>query len=226
MTVPLSAYLVTFKFTLKRVSTAEDIAEFGLWFQGIDAAVYDDSELIHVASGASKAWTDNVNQNKYCSNVVFQGTVATNYSADGHILHEQEFASDAGWVGTADPPALPWETSLCISLYTYPRGTFVPQSKRKRGRYYLPPMAASQLDGSNSGYFLDSAIAAALDEQHSFLSDAQNTELGVPVGNLSVFSRVDGAVRHVSQISCDAKFDSQRRRENREEAGVITSSFG
>jgi hypothetical protein len=120
---------------------------------------------------------------------------------------------------------LPWETSLAASLYTYPRGTFVPQARRKRGRFYLPPMGADQLDASNSGFFPDATIDAMLAEIVGFLQDSRETDVGAVTGTLGVFSRVDGVIRDVIQVSMDAKYDSQRRRQNRENAGIVRTDF-
>ena len=86
-------------------------------------------------------------------------------------------------------------------------------------------MAASQLDGSNSGYYVNSGIVSLLGEVKAFLQRAQKDSEDVPIGNLSVFSRMDGVVRHVSEVTLDAKFDSQRRRQNREEAGYASTAF-
>lgn len=225
MATPLNMYSLTWDFNLYRTTVREDHAEFTCFYQTVGGAQYGDAQLIHAAAGGAKAWTDNITKTNWCDNVTLSSVTATSYLANGHTFAVQQAPPPVGWTGTSDPPALPWETSLCMSLYTYPRGSFVSNARRKRGRFYLPPMAASCLDVSNSGYFDNATIAARLGEVHDFLEDSQNDELGVQIGSLGVYSRVDGICRAVTQISCDAKFDSQRRRQNRETAGVVTASF-
>jgi hypothetical protein len=224
MTTPLDCWSLTFDFPLTRAGTQEDHAEFTLWIDG-DGTEPDDANLHSLAIGAGNAWTSNVPNLRWCNNVTLGSITATSYLADGHILRQQSVGPGTGWTGAAADPALPWETSLCISLYTYPRGTFVSHGKRKRGRFYLPPMAAAMLDSSNSGYFPDGNVDSQLGYMHDFLADVNQDMEGVGVGTLSVFSRVDSVLRPVTQISMDAKYDSQRRRQNRETAGVHTLDF-
>lgn len=224
MATPLKAWELVFQFALNRVGTNEDVAEFSLWM-GSDTLEPGDAELPHLAAGGVNAWQNNMNQAHWATNVAFSYVTATAFNTDGTIKAQAQEVAGGDWVGTADTAALPWETSLCTSLYTYPRGTFVPQQRRKRGRFYLPPMAADQLDPSNSGYFNDGSLPDLLTEIMAFLQDAEKTDVGVSTGTLSVFSRKDSLLRPVSQVSIDAKFDSQRRRQNRENVGWIAESF-
>lgn len=222
---PLDLYQLTFRFNLFRTTVQEDIAEFSLNMRGVGGAEYGDSQLHSAAIGAAAAWETNIDPGHFASNCAFFAVTARNFLADGHTNHEQSYVSTAGWVGTAPGAALPWETSLAVSLYTYPRGTFVANGRRKRGRFYLPPMSASTLDSSNSGFYTNSVLPALLTEVKAFCGDAQQDMVGADVGVLTVYSRADGVTRDVVQLTLDAKFDSQRRRENRETAGVITTTF-
>lgn len=224
MSTPLDCWSLTFNFPLTRAGTTEDVAEFTVWIDGAGTEA-DDDMLASLAVGAGTAWTSNVPDLRWCNNVSLGSVTATSYLANGHILRQQEKPPSSPWTGAAADPALPWETSLAVSLYTYPRGTFVTNGRRKRGRFYVPPMAALTLDSSNSGYFSDGNMDSQLGYMHAFLSDVNQDQEGVPVGSLGVFSRMDSVVRHVTQISMDAKFDSQRRRENRETVGVRIAAF-
>ena len=220
----MDCYLLSYNFELNRVGTSEDIAIFGLWMDG-DGAEFGDAELAHLAAGGEIAWREHMTPDFWASNVTLSSVTATSFLANGNVLAQQQSVPETPWVGTNSTAALPWETALAVSLYTYPRGTFVSHAGRKRGRIYLPPMASAMLDSSNSGYLDNGAISSVLADMHVFLGLAGNSDEGVPVGQLSVFSRTDSVLRHVSQLSLDAKFDSQRRRENRETAGYITTSF-
>jgi hypothetical protein len=220
VTTPLDCWELTFDFILNRAGTDEDHAQFSVWIDG-DGTEPDDANLHSLAIGAHNAWTANVPHLRWCNNVRLGSVSATSFLANGHILRQQEYAGDDAWAGTAADPALPWETSQCVSLYTYPRGTFVSQSKRKRGRIYMPPMAGSMLDSSNSGYFPDGNMESQLGYYLAFLSAVNQDMEGVPVGTLSIFSRMDSLLRPVTHVYLDAKYDSQRRRQNRETVGYI-----
>lgn len=225
MTTPLDAYYLRYNFSLNRAGTVEDIAVFGLWMNTPGSAEYGDDELGHCAHGGYKAWADEVDTGYWTDAVTLESVTASSYLANGHTLHEQNYVPSTPWQGAGPAPSLPWETAMAISLYTYPRGTFVTNGKRKRGRFYLPPFSASTLDHSNSGYFLDSNFHTFVANMRAFLVAAQDDELGVPVGALGVFSRMDSVIRPVVQVSADAKIDSQRRRQNRETAGTYEVAF-
>lgn len=221
----MDLYQLVFKFELLALTSPADIAEFSLWMAGVDGAEYGDPQLHSAAIGACHAWQDNVNQNHFSSAVEFSTVTARNFLANGHTNHEQVFVADGSWVGNAAGASLPWETSLCCSLYTYPRGSFIPNARRRRGRFYLPPMSSDQLENANTGFYSDGELPDLLSELQAFLHAAREDMVGVQVGDLVVYSRVDGASNNVTQLSIDAKFDSQRRRQNREPVGFITLDF-
>lgn len=225
MAFPLSAYQQRYNFSLTRVGTKEDIAVFSLWQKPLGGAVYTDSQLAEAAHGGYNAWNTNVDPGKYSAAVTLESVTCTSYDASGKTLFEQNYVAGTPWQGASSGKALPWEVSLAVSLYTYPRGTFVQNGRRKRGRYYLPVQTSNQLANNDSGYYDDSLIAGQLLEQVSFLSDSQQDSLGVQIADLAVFSRMDGVLRPVTDVYIDAKFDSQRRRENREVAGVLHQSM-
>lgn len=89
----------------------------------------------------------------------------------------------------------------------------------------MPPQTAGELENSNSGFFSNSLLPDFFTSVHAFLTAAQDSEVGAKIGDLSVFSRMDGVLRHVEYLYVDAKFDSQRRRQNRETAGVLGVAF-
>ena len=219
MTTPMDAYYLRWNFSLNRVGTKEDIAVFGLWYDTPGSAEYGDAQLVHCAAGGYKAWVDAMDLGYWTSAVTLESVTATTYLENGHTLHEQNWVPGTAWAGIGPAPSLPWETAMACSLYTYNRGTFVANGKRKRGRFYLPPFSASALDHSNSGYFSDANFHTFLLNCADFLNKSQDDELGVKVGTLGVFSRADSVIRPVQQVSMDAKIDSQRRRQNRETAG-------
>lgn len=221
---PLDSYSILYHFGLERGATTEDMAEFTLWMTA-DGGAPGETQLAQIAIGAYSAWQGNMDPEYFTNACYLYRTVARNYNAAGHVIAEGVYAPDPPWIGTADGASLPWSTSLVASLYTYQRGTFVADPRRKRGRIYLPPMAASVLDPSNSGYFENGEMATLIGQVHDFLEEAQQEALGVKVGTLGVFSRMDEEVRDVTNLYMDAKFDVQRRRTNREVAGHLNVPF-
>jgi len=219
MAFPTEMAKLTFGFTLSRTGTDEDVAEPGIFVGGETFGPDSDEALMRIAHGGFNAWVTNVNEVSFGSNVFLSWVQATMYNAAGHTIREQRFIHDVAWQGSGSGAAMPWETSLCCSLYTYPRGSFQPNARRLRGRFYTPPMSASVLDPSNSGYFSDSGLHAFHTQMNSFVRDVGQDNNGVQVGQAVVFSRVNGSYAPVIETSMDAKFDSQRRRENRETAG-------
>lgn len=222
---PLDLYQLVFRFDLLELTSPADIAEFSLWMAGVDGAEYGDPQLHSAAIGACHAWQDNINQGRFSTAVEFASVTARNFLANGHTNHEQVFDADGGWVGSASGASMPWETSLCQSLYCYPRGSFIPNARRRRGRFYMPPMAATVLDPTNTGFYSNSDLATLHTEVHDFLVAAEKDMVGVKIGDLVVYSRVDGSHNNVIQLSVDAKFDSQRRRQNREPVGHLEIDF-
>jgi hypothetical protein len=224
VTTPSDAIEFTFKFNLTRVGTLEDIAEFTVWC-ATDGFEPDDAGLLKLAVGAGNAWTDNAGPSYWSDNVSLATITARTFMSDGHTLREQITAPVDPWVGVGSNPALPWESSLVLSLYTYPRGTFISNGRRKRGRIYLPPMSSEWLDNSNSGYFSNTALPGFFANMVDFIGRVGQDDLGVKLTHPVVFSRVDGVTREITQLSIDAKIDVQRRRQNREVAGVLTAAY-
>ena len=218
----LNAIELTWTFDLKQIDVDQDIAEFTLWFQYGPGGSAPQEDLDFLAQNGADARSENVGTAIYSTNVGLRSCTARIFSADGKTLAESVKVPADAWQGTSSSPALPWETSLCISLYTYTPGTFVPNGRRRRGRYYLPPMGSQVLDHSNSGFYDNTLIAPSLTEQRLFYSKLYagafpGTLVVIPV----VYSRVAEDMNPVTHLVTDAKIDSQRRRQNREVAGRI-----
>lgn len=218
MAFPTNRWMTTWHFELRRSGVLEEEANFSLHFGGTSYEPTDD-QLNSIAEGAYKAWDDNAGSGDYTNAVVLASTKSYRYNDAGYVIGIGSFSPDDKWIGTASGASLPWETSLVLSLYSYERGTFVQNPRRKRGRIYLPPMAASRLDTSNSGYYQDSQVDTLLGQLGAFVEDAEKDALGVALAPPVVFSRVGQALYQITDLYLDAKFDSQRRRERSETAG-------
>jgi hypothetical protein len=218
----LNAIQLTWTFDLKQGTEDQDIAEFSLWFKYGPGGSAPQEDLDFLAQNGADAWSENVTGSNYGTNVTLRNVTARIFNAAGHTLLEAQKTPATAWAGLDSSGCLPWETSLCISLYTYTPNTFVVNGRRRRGRYYLPPMAASIMEGGNSGFMKATLLPTILAEQQDFYG---HLYAGAFPGTLvvipSVYSRVDEDLYIVEYLVADAKLDSQRRRENRETAGRI-----
>lgn len=219
-TYPTNRWMTTWHFELNRSGTVEEEANFSLHFGGTSYEP-EDSSLDDLAEGAYKAWKSNMGTSDWTNAVYLYYCRTYKFNAAGKVTAQGQFADPTPWHGTGTGASLPWETSLALSLYSYERGSFVQNPRRRRGRIYLPPMASSVLDTSNSGYYADSQLDDLLGELHSFMLDAGDSAAGVPLAPPVVFSRVGEALYPISDLYIDAKFDSQRRRERSENAGKL-----
>jgi hypothetical protein len=120
----------------------------------------------------------------------------------------------AGSAGSTLPP----EVALCISFWSFQPGTFQSHPGQRRGRMYLPYIAATRVDAQ--GMVANPQTVA--DGWATFFNDVQGAHAGSQVtpGNdwdywqLHTVSRVAGESHQVEVISCDNHFDSQRRRQH------------
>lgn len=219
-------FQLTWTFDLQQGSQKEDIAEFGLWFNYGPGGSIDQTDLDFVAQNGADAWQQQVSGAHYGTNVSLRNVTGRCFSTNGHTFRESQKAPASAWVGTNSDACLPWETSLCIGLYTYVPNTFVPDGKSRRGRYYLPPMAAAVLEGGNSGFVQNALIAPLLAEQVAFYGKLYAGAGFDPlVVEPIVYSRTQNDFNLVEYLVCDAKLDSQRRRQNRESAGRISHAI-
>jgi len=221
VTTPVDAIQYTWQFTLNRTGTDEDIAEFSIWGTTESGARLTQDEMDLQAQYAADNFGSNVGEGDYCDNVTLASCTTRMFDSVGHTQIESIQPPSHPWQGSAVAPALPWETSLCVSLYTYQPGTFIVNGRRHRGRFYLPPMAAAALDTSNSGYLKNSSVAPMLAGMKVFINAVGLGADDTYIARAGVFSRMDSVVRQATYVVLDAKFDSQRRRQNRETAGRV-----
>jgi hypothetical protein len=156
---------------------------------------------------------------------LFHAEVSPSYVKTTH-LDENGHALDVATApltannGTSGVKSLPYEVSCAVTLYGYDPGSFVPDSKRRRGRFYLPPMSTTTM-GDNGRY-----SAGAIDTLGSgvtdWLNDVQGTRevsIGAPNGTgywrlVTVSSVGAGRWDQVFASSIGDVPDAQRRRRN------------
>jgi hypothetical protein len=116
----------------------------------------------------------------------------------------------AGVVGTATPPALPYEVAMAVTLHTDHRGP------SGRGRVYLPPPPTQIMTAQ--GKFVSGWAQSAGKAVGHFFDAVQTGESLKPV----VVSRRRIILNEVKQITVGLVPDSQRRRRwSQDEAPVI-----
>jgi hypothetical protein len=155
------------------------------------------------------------------------GVTARHVAADGSTLHMARHGviADAGTGGTS----LPYEVARCISLYSYDPGTFVPDGRRRRNRFFLPPESVSSM-GENGLYDNDSTnlVAIAVD---AYLEALQGTHVVAGAGvvafyRLATVSQVGaGRADQVEYSAVGHVPDSQRRRRAKLPEGRVYSAL-
>jgi hypothetical protein len=181
-----------------------------------------------IADGSWDAFVSNMPDGWWHSNVKLSSVKASRISPAGLTLNVAVSVGGTAWAGTAGQSCMPWQVAWVVSLYTYTPGTFIPNGRRRRGRFYLPPPCTLVLDSSGSGLASAAATADVLDGSHDFLEAVRMTpppgeDLGV--GNIIVFSRAGAQQYDVTDLQIDTRLDTQRRRANREEINKTSRSF-
>lgn len=230
MTQPPDLVYLRMIFSLNSSSGPEDEAMFGIygnfnWTPSTDADW--DSALADLATAARGNWVSDVAKTYFSPGTNLDQAKASRQNSTGHTLNEGADASTGGdWSGTASQ-SLPWENSLVISLYSYPRGSFTSNARRKRGRIYLPPLGTNLLVDTDTGLASISFVEAIRDDIKSWLHDVQTTNLGSSGHNWSpqILSRAAVDTYGLNYLSVDNKLDVQRRRQKSQTPQISTVAY-
>lgn len=209
---------VRMNFDLSSSAGVVDQAEFGIygvltWTPGDDGAWTD--VLQALATAGRGEWAGSFPKTLMSPGLSLNSCKATQQSTSGHALLVAQDSSEGGsWAGSASQ-SLPWEVAIVISTYSYPRGSFVPNARSRRGRAYLGPLGSNILISSLTG---EISITDA-----ETLRDAFGDWLSALAGNIfgdsdhrfvpSILSRHLVQSFPITQLSVDNKLDSQRRRQ-------------
>jgi hypothetical protein len=230
------------------VPVPEDVVRVNLNFamEGGEIAVSTFHLKLAHEAGASVTWDEMTQQaadkvldkwQSHCQGTAFRDLFSTSVSlqsiatyhleaATGHALDKGIAVppNGGGWSGTQGQ-SLPYECAMAVSLYAYAPGTFVAQRARKRGRFYLPPMAPQVMAGagaSSAGRIATTAVGAAAGAIGPFLNDVHQMSVGQdPLGigqtwNLVVLSRAGVMTNVVQAARFGDVMDVQRRRRNQQ----------
>lgn len=228
MPQPANLVKLTMQFDLYGASgTPEDLAEFSVWGDTDPAPPADpDAWLLDLATFACNQWITGVPKTRFSPGVHLHRTLAGIYNTLDILTFEQAFvATDGDWSGAADN-SLPWSNSIAISLYTYPRGSFVTQGRSKRGRIYLPPVAPTILFGGPSGEISIGEVNTLRDAVGDWLT-AIVGHSGPGGGSFhpGVLSKTHNYFNELGFLSVDNKMDTQRRREKQQTATISTVAW-
>jgi hypothetical protein len=220
--------LLTFEFT-QRLGTADtEIAQIGLWASvGEDIPVGSDWDplLADLASFATGAWVAAFDGSTFSSELRFGTVKATHFAVDGKIANEQSHLRTPTWVGSGGN-ALPWQIAQVIGLYTYTPGTFVSHAGRRRGRVYLPGLATVMLATDGSGTFDVTKATANMTSMKALLKALHDHIVGAHTAFIPmVFSRAASTLYGITDLTTDAKPDTQRRRINRLDMARLTTPY-
>lgn len=223
MAIPSGLFHTTFNWRLG----ASEIAMFGMYGRWELPAI-NLSDVQALADKYVSVWGTEMNARKslFPTSVVgnFVRCALLDNTPGPRFLKETEFVAEAslsGYVGTATE-AMPWETSLAVSMAAYPPGAHRINPGRLRGRFYLPPMALGLIDGP-TGEISTAQLGNLADGIHDFL-ETMNDELNGSQFHHVILSRggtknpVEPFITNTAQIWIDSIYDSQRRRRNKQVA--------
>lgn len=106
--------------------------------------------------------------------------------------------------GSDSSTAMPWQNAACVSLHTTHAG------RTGRGRVFLPGLCE---DSNDTGGVISSTSAGYCKD--FIIGIAGITTVDSEDVIFSVLSRKDAAVYDVDAVTCDTRWDTQRRRANR-----------
>lgn len=241
MVLPVAPDLmkVTFHATLLKGAVPSEEAQFGFTGQlrHFIGNQTDWPAIVQTAAdGIRDKWNEHIQAKNFWPSSVRLDHVKVDHldQANGKVLDQgvATFDGDDAWAGTGNA-SLPWETSLCVSLYAYVPGTFAADKGRKRGRMYLPPFSPVVL-GTLDGQMSDGLLQQLVPQLGDFFNDVQGMHIGDGSGqaqdyfNLVIASKgttlkpLPPTTHDVIRIQADTKIDSQRRREKQQDANNVS----
>lgn len=239
--VPPDTMRVRLRATLGDGALPQEEAQFGFWgvLQHFIGNTVDwQSNVDEMAVKVRDAWNTAVTNKGFYGTTVRMESVTVDHldAANGKTLEQgvAPFTGSDAWAGSASA-SLPWETTVAVSLYGYAEGAFATNKARKRGRFYLPPMAPGVLVGQ-TGQLGGAALDGTSANMGAFLNAVQGAELGDDGGELNtdyfdlrVISRgtplkpLPPTSTQIIRVTVDSKIDAQRRRERQQDPDGLRS---
>lgn len=231
MVLPANLMRITFNFTLDGgPNNGGDVAQPSLWYwTGPNASTDWEQTQLAIATAAYEAWVARFNTASFFpASLTLASVRCTRYDASLEALSIEEYAPGSTWHGTG--ASLPWQLTFCVGLYSFPPGSYTPHNRRKRGRFYFPPMTTSVLSDAARGTLSPENRDSILGQFRLLCDDLSGVEppditpaYGL-YGPLTV-SRVDGQIYQSDYVRADQVLDTQRRRTNSETKSVAVQTL-
>jgi hypothetical protein len=220
---PSDNVLLRLNFEMDLGTTPTEIAEVGFW-GGLSGTAPTtnaqwDTLLDALSQEMANAWSTEMPEGNFSPELKLTSCTGVHFDATGKTQNEQQNTPATAWAGTAGP-ALPWQIAQVVGLYSYTPGTFIANSKQRRGRVYLPGLGVNMMSSSGEtageGLFDGTKAAANRTAVGAILEDVRALNNGDPgIWVPSVFSRVGSHLWPITDLTTDIKPDTQRRRANR-----------
>lgn len=189
-----------------------------------------------IASKVASNWSNFSIGNYHSANALLQRVEVYHLDEAGLTIDKAVApigANGEGVGGTTNTAQLPHDVALVLSLYSYPSGTFVRQASRRRGRIYLPGLAANSL--GPSGQFSTTWLTNCVGAWSQLLKDLDGMDFADsnpvpgatnPTAELVILSKAAGEAYRVVRVHADSLPDTQRRRgQELVPAGVADASL-
>lgn len=231
MTQPDAMLLIEMQFQLYNdANVVEEFAQIGLWgdYDPITSPTDLQDAMDDLAAFALSSWNTDMTKSRFHQGIEAKAVKVVKQDTSGHTERESiAVPSGTPWRGTGSGVALPWESAMVIGLYTYPRGTFIPGARRRRGRVYMPGLDSSGLSGGHSGLLTSTYVSGILGDFKTFLGHLLTHTLlhGTSSWHPGVFSRAASQINEVVQLSADNKVDVHRSRERQQSATITNLAF-
>lgn len=219
--VEVSVPAGTFKIRLRAALGNPPVEEAAFGFHLRNADTVSDENCALLATHVLNAWNDQMTAviGFFAAKVKMVDVMCYHLDSSGHADHAggSNFATSGtgSYQGTATT-SLPWECSPVVSLHAYGASDFIAHKARRRGRYYLPPVASAMInnqDGIMNSGDVDSLQAAST----AFLEQVNDIPSGLTdQARVVIYSAVDGATYDVQQVITSSSLRSQRRRERQQ----------
>lgn len=222
--IPSDMLFIRWRFNLMVGSQAVEQAVFGLHAHRFHRAGNNTdwpADVQEVAEKCVDAWRANTaGAEVFFPKAVKADSVEVFHQSTANKVLDKGVAPFSGaktWAGTGDD-SMPFQDSVCISLYGYPPGGFVPDRKFKRGRFFLPPLSSAQCDPA--GMISTSAQDTLSQCMGGLVNAVQGMEVGSdsdsPEGadylSAAILSVTSSAWHQVEQVGVGRVVDTQRRR--------------
>lgn len=217
MPYPTNMVYVRWEFGWQPGAQEADIQDFGIWGHISDPSAPPFPGWNNVCDGlsqrAANAWATNFQAGRFAAPVKFRRAVCYHYDQPlEQVLDRGESTGTQGvpWAGTG--AACPPQLSVAVTTQGFDPAVAAAQSRRKRGRFYLPTPGKEAFD--NDGELVSTWQNEVMTMAANFWDDLTGTFDNVHMEPM-VVSRAGQFVTPITWLRMGRVIDTQRRRRNR-----------